>query len=181
METRKRIQRYLAATPGASTQMVAEHLGVDASTADYHLRRLRREARVTYETNGREVAWFGAGCRLCPLLRAAAPAFRRADVALVALALDEIPSTIRALAEGADVETGQARWAFEVLRRVGIAQRSRTGRPQLVPGADLCVAKARAGEACDRWGSCAPSRKRMAEESQAPAGDWAGAAPRGRS
>ncbi|GEM_PF-2607762 len=156
MDIRQRIHRYLAKTPGASTRMVAQHLGVDPSTADYHLRRLRRAARVTLDATGRERAWFNVGCDLCPVLRRAAPAFRRPGVAAVAAALQETPSTIGMLADATRLPRGEARWAFEVLRRIGLAQRSPTGRAMLAPGAATCVAKARAGATCPEWGSASP-------------------------
>jgi hypothetical protein len=138
--------------------MVADNVGLDASTVDYHLRRMGRASRVTREPSGREVAWFNVGCGLCPLLRGALPAFRRAGVSAVADALEETPMTMRAVAARAGLDVGEARWAFEVLRTLGVAERTATGKPQLAPGAAVCVAKARAGEACGRWGACAPSR-----------------------
>lgn len=155
---RDRIMDLLRTQHGLSTRAVAKGVGVTESTADYHLRRLRREQRVLAEEAGREVRWFATPCGLCPVLRQAIPAMRRAPVASVALALSEWPLTSRAVAERAGVPLGQTRQALPLLERIGIVERSRTGRVALRDGAALCVPKAIAGERCALWGACPMSR-----------------------
>lgn len=47
--------------PGMSVQGVARALGVDPSTADYHLRRLARAGALVRRRRGRELAHFVPG------------------------------------------------------------------------------------------------------------------------
>ena len=158
METQAIIHDYLRETPGASTQMVADRLGIDPSTADYHLRRLRKRGVVHAQPSGREVVWFVAGSGLCPVLRHAVPAFRRSEVAAVARVLSEYPTSASRIARETDIDPGRARWAAEVLIRVGLARKTPTGRLVLAEGADVCIQRACSGEPCALWGACAPSK-----------------------
>lgn len=158
MEAKDKIREYLRATPGASTQMVGDGVGLDPSTADYHLRRMLRAGQATREQSGREAAWFLVGCGLCPILRASVPALRRPNVGAVARELREDPDTATSLAARAGEDVGRTRWAAESLMALGLAERTRTGRIQRAPGAEICIAKALRGEACDQWGKCLPSR-----------------------
>lgn len=158
--SRLRIATHLAATPGASTRMVAQALMLDESTVDYHLRRMRRDGEALRERQGREVCWFVPKSGLCPVLRRAVPAFRRAETARLALALDETPRTCLDLSARAGLTYGQARWSAAVLEQAGLARRTRQGRFLLAEGARLCVDKAARTERCDLWGSCPASRAR---------------------
>jgi predicted transcriptional regulator len=160
MDTRSAIQEYLREHPGASTQMVARRASIDPSTADYHLRKLRKEGAVSTETVGRERTWYLTSAGLCPVLRAVLPAFRRADVARVAQALSDYPATTTRLARDSAVPIGQVRWASDVLLEAGIAEKTQMGRICLVPGGATCVERAKQGTPCALWGSCAPSRRR---------------------
>ncbi|MEA3198636.1 MAG: hypothetical protein QOE90_64 [Thermoplasmata archaeon] len=158
METKHRILAYLRETPGASTQMVARHLRIDGSTADYHLRRMQARGALAREVTGREVRWFVVGCGLCPLLRVAVPALRNPGLAAVAAQLREFPDTAASIGERAGVDIQVARYAARSLAALGLAERTRTGRLQRAPGAEVCIAKALAHEGCDQWGKCAPSK-----------------------
>lgn len=156
---RARIAALLESEPGASTQKVARALALDASTADYHLRRLRREGRVQVQRQGREICWFNTHQGLCPVLRQVIPAVKRPETMRVALALEEGPRSAAFLAERSGVPLGQVRWALEILARAGLVTRSERGRVQLAEGAAVCVGKALQGKRCDAWGECAVSRR----------------------
>lgn len=162
METRSEVPDEMVAIlrqhPGMSTRALARAAGVDESTADYHLRRLRRAGRALAQPWGRELCWFPAGAGFCPVLRRAIPALRREEVARVALALDEAPATAGQLADRAGVPVGAARWATVVLEDAGIAERNATGRVQLRAGAQVCIGRATGGQRCDEWGRCPVSR-----------------------
>ena len=124
----------------------------------YHLHRLSREEKISSSQAGREVVWFASGCGLCPVLRRAVPAMRRAGVAPLALALTDEPIPLPIIAQDAGLSVGEARWGIQVLKEVGIAQTAWNGKPSLAAGADECVARSLAHEPCPLWGSCAPSR-----------------------
>lgn len=157
------ISALLAATPGASTRAVARGLGVDESTADYHLRRMRKRGHVVSQPHGRELAWFLAGSGLCPVLKRAVPAVRRAEVLATALALRETPDTAGRVAERAGVPVGAVRWAAGALEEAGVLVRSELGRLALRPGADVCIRRAAEGARCELWGRCEVSRALEAE------------------
>lgn len=170
METRlandpERIPRLLARAPGLSTRGVARALEVDESTADYHLRRLRKRGRVVAQPLGRELCWYASDNGLCPVLKRAVPPMRRDEVARVARALDEVPATAAALAERAGVGVGAARWAAGILVCAGVARKTASGRVALRDGAATCVVAALSGERCGLWGKCSVSRA-LAEEAQ---------------
>lgn len=152
------ISDTLAAMPGSSTRAVARALGVDESTADYHLRRLRRRGDVVAQAHGRELAWFLSGSGLCPVLKRAVPAMRREEVLATARALDETPASARIVAERAGVPVGAVRWAAGVLEEAGLLERSRSGRLALRRGADVCIRRAAEGARCELWGRCEVSR-----------------------
>lgn len=158
MDARERIHDLLRRQPGLSTRQVARLSAVNESTADYHLRRLRRAGRVTEERVGRERLWYAAGCGLCPVLRRAVPAFRREEVALVARVLSDRPLTVRTLAEATGLDVGPARWAAHVLGESGILVKSGRGLLLLADGGEVCVQKAIQGERCAMWGRCPLSR-----------------------
>lgn len=159
-----RIVELLRSEPGASTSMVAARLALDQSTADYHLRRLKRGGDVVVERSGRELAWYVKGGGFCPLLRAALPGLRRESVAKVALVLDERPRTAGDVATRAGVSVGEARWACAVLETLGFVSRTASGRVMLREGHRMCVVKGAAQEPCTLWGSCEPSRQRGRDE-----------------
>lgn len=152
------IPALLAAAPGLSTRAVARGVGVDESTADYHLRRMRKRGHVVAEPRGRELAWFLSGNGLCPVLKRAVPAVRRPEVLSVALALSETPASARAVSERSRVPVGAVRWAAGVLEETGMVARTESGRLFLRPGADVCVRRAAAGARCELWGRCEVSR-----------------------
>lgn len=156
---RARIADLLEAEPGASTRKVALALAMDDSTADYHLRRLRREGRVQVQRQGRETCWFNAHAGLCPVLRRVIPAMRRTETLRVALALEDSPRPATHVAERSGVPLGQVRWALGVLERSGLVARTSRGRVQLAEGAAVCVGKAVQATRCDAWGECAVSRR----------------------
>jgi predicted ArsR family transcriptional regulator len=164
------VKSFLDANPGASTRMVARGLGVDDSTADYHLRRLRKEGHLAVDANGRETAWWTMTCGFCPVLRRAIPAFRREGVAATALALDDWPITALVLAERTGLAPATVRGHLEVLEEAGIAVRTTRGRAARAEGAQPCIAMAQAGRRCERWGTC-PVSKRMARRGGAAASE----------
>lgn len=157
--SRDAILDYLKTTPGASTSMVAAQMGIDPSTADYHLRRLKREGKASPLPTGREVAWFARSCGLCPALKRVVPTLRRSSMEGTLRALEPTPLTARSLALRSGASEGEVRWAIEVLVAAGLAQKSKLGRAQLAEGADLCAQKALRAEACDLWGKCPVSRR----------------------
>lgn len=156
---RARIAALLDSQPGASTHKVALALAMDDSTADYHLRRLRREGRVLVQRQGRETCWFNAQAGLCPVLRRVIPAVKKPETARVALALEESPRPATWIARQADVPLGQVRWALGVLEKSGLVARTSRGRVQLAEGASVCVGKAMRASRCDAWGECAVSQR----------------------
>ena len=157
-QTWEKIVEALRNEPGQCATGVARVVGINASTASYHLRRLAREGKVSFADFGRERVWFALGCQLCPVLRRAVPAMRRAGVAPIAVAMTEAPAALAHLAADAGLSHGEAEWAFKVMQDAGIATRSQTGKARLVAGGEECVARALAQEPCPLWGSCAPSK-----------------------
>lgn len=163
METnaRETIESFVKGAPGASTRMVARALGMDDSTADYHLRRMRKEARVGMERSGREVTWWPVGGSFCPVLRVLIPLLRREGAEETALALDDWPSTAIHLSLRSGAPIHRIRAGTGYLLRAGVAARSRRGRVVLAPGAQRCITMGRAGKACDQWGTCEMSRRML--------------------
>lgn len=152
---RETIEAHVLATPGCSTRAVARAVGVDDSTADYHLRRLRKEGVLRCHDGRRQVSWWHrASGPFCPVLLDAIPIFRREGVAETARALEEWPTTASELARRCGVPLGQVRWNVEVLGQLGLLAKTRTGRAGLAAGARVCVEMAAAGRWCDRWGKC---------------------------
>ena len=166
METNQRetIGSYLRGTPGASTRMVAKAIGTDDSTADYHLRRMRKESRVAMEQSGREVTWWPGGCAFCPILRRAIPALRRPGAQETARVLDDWPTTAADISLRSGAPVHRVRAAAAAFVRAGLAVRSRRGRVARAPGAQRCIAMARAGAPCDQWGRCEMSQRAPAPE-----------------
>lgn len=157
METRYReiIEAYVKENPGTSTRTVARAVGVDDSTADYHLRRMQKEGLLQCHGRPRQVTWWHRdGGPWCPVLTAAIPAFRRDGVLAVARALDDFPVTTGELVERSGLPMGQVRWNVEVLGGLGLLEKSRTGRAALAEGATTCVEMAARGERCGQWGRC---------------------------
>lgn len=58
---REAIVVALRGSPGLSTRQVADAIGIDAATADYHLRRLRQAGVVIRRRYGRCLAHFLSG------------------------------------------------------------------------------------------------------------------------
>lgn len=159
VDTRALILDHLRATPGLSTRAVARAVGVDESTADYHLRRLRQSGGASSETVGREVVWYAGGCGFCPILRQAIPVLRRPEALAVAMALDETPTSASRLAQRAGMRVGTVRWIAEVLEKCGILTKTASGRLTLHEGAHVCVSKAAGAQRCELWGKCPLSRE----------------------
>ena len=155
---RDRILEFLTATPGASTRMVARAMGMDDSSADYHLRRLLKERRLELDLHGRRVAWWPARCGYCPVLRRAIPAFRREGVAATAEALGEWPVAAPEIARRAGLPLALARASLHALLDAGLATRTQRGRTARAEGAATCIAKAAGQATCDLWGACPLSR-----------------------
>ncbi len=152
-----RIEQVLSNQPGTSTRGVARAASIDESTADYHLRRLRRSGRVSVERSGRELAWFLASRAFCPVLKGAIPAISRESVAAVARALDTRPRTAADLARRSGRTMGEVRWAALRLREAGLAARTASGRVYLPADKEICMGRALSRSPCDLWGRCAPS------------------------
>lgn len=91
---------------------------------------------------------------MCPILRRALPRLRREPVAIVARCLGETPVTSSELVARSGLERGSVRWASHELERTFLAQRTPGGRLHLREGAEVCVAKGLAEEACGLWGQC---------------------------
>lgn len=165
--TRARLVRFLMAHPGPSTRRVAAELGVDESTADYHLRRLLRRGKVVPQRVGRELVWYVNGSGFCPVLRAALPHLRRESVRRVAQALERAPRTAGEVALAAGVRVGEVRWASQALEGAGLAARSPNGRIMLREGASICVEKGCAQSPCALWGRCIVSQEEARMRRQA--------------
>lgn len=156
---RDAIATRLQLEPGLSTVELARRTATDESTADYHLRRLRRAGAVVCERAGRELAWYSNGGGFCPVLKRAIPAFRRPTVVALAQALDDQFRNASDLAARAGITVGEVRWAAELLRWAGVAEPSPSGRLRLVDGARVCMGRAMARAGCDQWGRCGPSSR----------------------
>lgn len=164
MQQRTRIAAIVQAAPGSNTRTIAQQLALDASTADYHLRRLLKEGKVVQQRQGRELCWFSSRATPCPVVRRLVVAFRREETRAVARALEEdLPKSSLSLAEETGIERQRVRWAMGVLTDIGIAERTRSGRVLLAEGASTCLAKGLSGEPCGMWGACPVSRKRVDE------------------
>lgn len=149
-----RVLSVVAQTPGESTRSIAASVGLNESTADYHLRRLAKDGKVVAEASARERRWYPAGRGWCPVLRRAMPEMRRGEAMDVAMALTSTPVTSNQLARASRVSVGQVRWIATRLEGTLILQKSRAGYLSLREEADICRDKAILGEPCDRWGKC---------------------------
>lgn len=149
----------VAARPGASVQELADALGVDHSTAEYHLHRLERAGRVRAVRAGRVRAHYASGAPYCPYLRVLLPQFRAAeDLALLrALAAGEARALDLARATGRDVPG--VRWLLEKAARAGVVESPRYGAWRVRAACAPCLAHLDAGTRCGQWGTCAISRE----------------------
>lgn len=170
-DMRERILQAVTLVPGAHTRQAASIVGVPESSADYHLRALVKEGRLTSEFNGRTRHWYARGCGLCPVLRRAVPALRRKEARAFAFALEETPAPAVAVATRAGVSVGSARWAATVLQGAGLLASTRNGRLALRTGARTCLEKAETGQRCQEWGRCPVSRAILAEQAAASRSD----------
>ena len=139
--------------------MVARAMGMDDSTADYHLRGMLKEGRASVERTGRELTWWPPGCAYCPVLRRAIPTLRREGATALLLALDDWPVASNVLAARAGLTVQAARSHLGAFVQAGLAVKTGRGRVGLAEGARTCVQNARAGATCDKWGKCANSRR----------------------
>lgn len=116
--------------PGVSTRGVARALGVDDSTADYHLRMLHAAGRVARVRWGRVLAHFPNGFDESSRLRRLLAEDQRAVLA----ALEEAGHALRAvdLARRTGFRVGSARWAMRLAVRAGLARRVGLGRFEAV-------------------------------------------------
>lgn len=148
------VRAYVAEHPGANTRSVADAVGLDDSTASYHLRRLAKEGKLVAEAGARERRWFEARRGWCPVLRRALPELRRPEALAVAMALGNTPANANGIARASGVPVGQVRWIATRLEGALIVERSRAGWLSLRQDADVCLEKAARAEPCDQWGRC---------------------------
>lgn len=155
---RDRLVARIQEQPGTNTSELAALFGMDASTADYHLRRLAKDELVVCESVGRSRCWFPAR-GYCPVLRKSIPILREVEARAVAFELDDLPRSAARLAAQADVSAGRARWVAFRLEEAGIVARTSNGRAMLCEGAAHCVGRAAEAAPCERWGVCPVSRR----------------------
>lgn len=66
--TREALLKLLEAHPGACQSQLAQDVGRNASTVDYHLHRLEREGKIHLERIGRKViVWLATDPRPLPM------------------------------------------------------------------------------------------------------------------
>lgn len=158
-----RILEAVQRAPGAAVADVARAVGVDHSTADYHLRRLLRDGFVGAVRSGRVRAHYAAGCGICPLVRAALPRLGGAHAAAPALAA--LVAAGNAGVRAADaarergVPVGVMRYALQAAVGAGLAERVAFGRFALVPGASRCARCVTDRARCDAWRKCEPGAR----------------------
>lgn len=124
--TRARLLDALRAEPGLSPAEVARAVGVDPSTALYHLRRLEKEALVGVERDARGAYYFVAGA-VPPAERARIVAERKVAPVLHALRTEPGLSKAR-LAERLAIARPTLAWHLARLQRAGLVRYERDGR-----------------------------------------------------
>lgn len=141
--------------PGATVADVADALGIDHSTASYHLRRLEKQDRIVAERVGRVRAHVANGDGWCPFLRRVLPRLRPdgAEPVLEALLERRIFRVADAARRG--VDEGKARWALKRLREVGLVEKVGHGRYRVRPGREAAARRALRREPCPGGARCA--------------------------
>lgn len=149
--------RFVREAPGASVSDVADALGVDHSTAAYHLRRLEREGRVVAQHVGRVRAHVPNGEGWCPYLRRVLPRLRPEGAEPVLEALLDRAVFRVADARRRGVDEGKARWALERFQEVGLAEKVGHGRYRIPEGREAAARRALRGQPCPGGPSCPAS------------------------
>lgn len=153
---RDAVLRVVVERPGVSVSAIASALGVDASSAAYHLHRLEKERRVAAVTTGRVRAYWASGSGFCPLQRTLLPRLpseARALFGRLAAAASPVAQPI-----GPHPAPSSARWAVEVLLRTGLANRAHYGALAVRPVFVACGPAIATASPCRKWGACAASR-----------------------
>ena len=158
VNTRNRALEAARKLPGGSTRAIAKLIASDESTANYHLRQLKRKGLVEAVRAGRELVWYPRNCAFCPVLQRTVPLFRRAGFGQVARALGDEPRTAVEVAGASGVHIGSVRWNLPLLQEAGIAERTSVRGVRLRQGAERCISKATNAEPCGEWGHCPVSR-----------------------
>lgn len=125
-DTRSRLHALLRDSPGISTAEAARALGVDPTTARYHLARLVRERLAVTEGPARSVRYFAAGS-VPPELRAAHVAAREGHEVLAAVRAAP-GATKSALAAALAIARPTLAWHLARLERAGLVRCERAGR-----------------------------------------------------
>ncbi|HVL48167.1 MAG TPA: hypothetical protein VM889_06385 [Candidatus Thermoplasmatota archaeon] len=154
------IARLVVERPGLTVSDAARALGVDHSTAAYHLRRLVKQRRVAVTAVGRVRAHWAPGCGYCPVQRAALPRLTpEARRVFATLAAAPRAHRIGEAFARAAVDEPAGRWAVDTLRRLGLVMGRGHGLVSARPGAEACVEGLGLGRPCGLWSRCAPGRE----------------------
>lgn len=117
--------------PGISTAEVARRLGVDDSTAAYHLRRLARAGIIVSEPAARHVAHFAVGS-VTPRERLLGHASRTGRAAYAVLRGESRPLSAPEVAERMGVNVGAVRYAMDQLVLLGLARKTTRGKCEVI-------------------------------------------------
>jgi predicted transcriptional regulator len=123
---RDEIRAWLIDEPGARPSDVAEAFEIHPSTADYHLRRLRREGAVVQEQVGRQLHHYPHGEGWCTSSRAVHARLTPAGRALVEQLLDRGVVSRRAIVKRG-FSRSATRWALDQMREADVVQRTGWG------------------------------------------------------
>lgn len=138
---RASIVERLRETPGLRPSDLARVFDVHPSTAEYHLRRLAREDRITRERVGRELYHYVIGDGLCRRGRKVHARLTEAGRGLLRLAVDR-----RVVARQAVVERGfsssAVRWAIDRFIELGALERLAWGVYEMVDDWTPCTVAA---------------------------------------
>lgn len=159
--TRARIVETLRESPGLGPSEVAEREGMHPSTADYHLRRLAREGRVTRVRSGRELHHYPVGEGWCKRSRIVHARLTDAGRAVLRLGLDRGVFPRRAIVEQG-FSASAVRWALELLGEVGVVERLAWGVYELPSRWQGCVVAAlreRPCTVCNETGAAPEARE----------------------
>lgn len=141
----------LSKEPGSSVARVARELGIDHSTAAYHLRRLERMGIVQSRVIGRTRCHFVASRWQCETSRQAA-VFMSAPGGRAVLERLASGGAWRAneLSKATEIRVGRVRWIIRRGETCGLLERVRYGRYALALEARLCASHALSGSPCQR-------------------------------
>lgn len=120
--TRRELLQHVRDAPGSSTRALAQRVGLNASTAEYHLYRLAREGVIVQERVGNVVAHYPSGWGDA---RARAYATLNSE-ARAALAILADLGTARAaeVARWSGLDVQVVRHALDLAERRGLARRT---------------------------------------------------------